>query len=157
MMPTIRRASTADAATVCAVLRRSITECCVLDHQNSPEILEAWLRNKTEDTVRAWLATETNVVWVAQMGDDIVGVAMLEIAGVVALCYVLPEALHKGIGMALLTQVQTHAIALKLNELRLSSTQSGYAFYSRHGFTDIGPSTSRFGLRSRRMVKLLFE
>lgn len=154
-MPTIRRASPADAATVCAVLRRSITECCVLDHKNHSDVLHAWLRNKTEDTIRTWLMMETNIVWVAQKDRDVVGVTMLDTSGVVALCYVLPEALYKGIGKALLQQLEAYAVTLKLNELRVSSTQSGYAFYTRQHYVDIGASTSPFGLSSRRMVKSL--
>ena len=39
----IRIATSTDAFEACNVLRRSIVECCSLDHRDDPAILEAWL------------------------------------------------------------------------------------------------------------------
>lgn len=43
----IRDAVAEDAIEACEALRRSITELCVADHRNDPDLLANWLRNKT--------------------------------------------------------------------------------------------------------------
>lgn len=76
-MITIRQATSKDSDTACDALRRSIIECCVLEHRNNPEILAAWLRNKTPSTFASWIDSGTNVIFVAERFKSIVGVAML--------------------------------------------------------------------------------
>lgn len=43
----VRPAMPKDAVGAVAAMRESITELCGVDHQNDPETLEAWLKNKT--------------------------------------------------------------------------------------------------------------
>jgi hypothetical protein len=52
----IRDAIAEDAPAACQVLRRSISELCVADHENDPTILAKWLLNKTPDIVASWMA-----------------------------------------------------------------------------------------------------
>ena len=61
----IRDAGPVDAAPVCAVLRRSITELCVADHRNDPAILERWLANKTPEIVASWIGQPASSMLVA--------------------------------------------------------------------------------------------
>ena len=58
----VRDALPEDAAAAVAVLRASIAELCVADHQNDPASLERWLRNKTVQNFVAWLADPANCV-----------------------------------------------------------------------------------------------
>ena len=48
----IRAASLEDADTVSAVLRRSITELCVADHENDEAVLADWLADKSPEAIR---------------------------------------------------------------------------------------------------------
>lgn len=51
----IRTATVLDAKTVCAAVRRSITECCEADHRGDTKIIATWLENKTIENVTLWL------------------------------------------------------------------------------------------------------
>ncbi len=47
----IRVARADDAAEICVILQRSITELCAADHKNDPQILSRWIANKTPDNL----------------------------------------------------------------------------------------------------------
>lgn len=142
----VRPAVPGDSAGACAVLRRSITECCTRDHEHRPEILTAWLGNKTPQNVGAWFCLPTNFALVALHDDVVVGVALLTQAGKLSLCYVVPEALHCGIGKALLHGLEAQARAWGISTVRLHSTASASAFYARNGYTQDGVEKSCYGV-----------
>src|SRR6478735_4761117 len=60
-----REARTEEAVEACHVVRRSITELCLADHQDDPAILEKWLANKTPTNVRSWIARPDAHMFVA--------------------------------------------------------------------------------------------
>ena len=66
----VRDARPEDAAAACAVLRASISELCVADHHNDPEILGRWLANKTPENVVAWAADPDTSLLLA-VEDDV--------------------------------------------------------------------------------------
>ncbi|MEO7493643.1 MAG: GNAT family N-acetyltransferase [Massilia sp.] len=142
----IRPATPDDAPAACGVLRRSITECCTDDHQNRPEILDAWLGNKTPQTVAGWLSAPSNHTVVAEQDGEVVGVALVTQAGKLSLCYVLPEVLHRGVGKALLGAAEAQARAWGVSVLRLHGTASVRDFYARNGYVSAGRDKSCFGL-----------
>ena len=61
----IRAAHAGDAAVIADLLRRSIAELCVIDHENNPAWLEPWLANKTPEIVASWIANPANHMFVA--------------------------------------------------------------------------------------------
>lgn len=142
----IRPAVVADASQACAVLRRSITECCVADHHDDPAILQSWLGNKTSDNVASWIDSPSNHTLVALADGALVGVALLTQAGKLSLCYLLPEARHAGIGKALLQGMETQARAWDISVLRLHSTASARDFYARNGYIHAGKEKSCYGV-----------
>lgn len=142
----LRTAVPDDALAACDVLRRSILECCVQDHQHQPDVLHAWLGNKTPQTVAGWFASPTNYTLVAERDGQMVGVALLTQAGKLALCYVLPEALHAGVGKALLAGVEAQARSWDIGVLRLHSTVTASGFYARNGYVNAGKEKSCWGL-----------
>jgi GNAT superfamily N-acetyltransferase len=144
----IRLAASSDASAACNVLRRSIVECCVLDHQNDPAILEAWLGNKTPEMVASWFASPTNYSIVALDGGNVVGVALLTGAGKLALCYLVPEARRKGLGKALLRHVEDQACSWGVKALQLHSTASGEEFFARQGYLRSGNVRSPYGVET---------
>ncbi|MES2741799.1 MAG: GNAT family N-acetyltransferase [Pseudomonadota bacterium] len=141
----IRIATSADAVAACAVLRRSITECCLPDHRNDPAILDAWLGNKTAPMVAGWFASSTNYCLVALDGEQIVGVALLTRAGKICLCYLLPESQGRGIGRALLQRMELQASAWDIKTLQLHSTVSAERFYARQGYLRSGMVKASYG------------
>ena len=153
----IRTAVPGDATAVCAVLRRSITECCADDHQNCPTILASWLGNKTPETVATWFATPTNHTLVAVIDGHVVGVALLTQAGKVSLCYVLPEVKYLGAGKLLLSGLEQQARVWGITVIKLKSTVSAHDFFARNGYINGGKEMSCFGLESDFFWKNLNE
>src|SRR5476649_2776092 len=144
----IRVAASTDAFAACNVLRRSITECCVLDHRDDPAILGAWLGNKTPQMVANWFGSPTNYCLVAVSEGEVVGVALLTGAGKLALCYLLPEARAKGIGKALLARMEEQACGWGVKALQLHSTATGEGFFAGRGYIDAGKVRSPYGVET---------
>ena len=142
----IRTAVPEDAVAACEVLRRSITECCVGDHHNDPALLGAWLGNKTPENVASWFVSPANYTVVAVRDGTVVGLSLLTQAGKLSLCYVLPEALHTGVGTAMLRSVEAQARAWDVSVIRLHGTAAAHGFYVRHGYVSAGKDKSCFGL-----------
>jgi len=76
MTPLVRTATPADAEAACAVIRRSIAESCIEDHDRDPTVLATWLANKTPEVVRSWIASPDAFGVVAECDGAIVGFAM---------------------------------------------------------------------------------
>jgi predicted N-acetyltransferase YhbS len=142
----IRPAVPPDAAAVCEVLRRSIAECCALDHRNDPAILAAWLGNKHPAMVRSWFESPTNYSLVALSQGEVVGISLLTGAGKLALCYLLPEAQRQGAGTALLRRMEEQAVASGMKALYLHSTVTAEGFFAAAGYRRDGNVRSPYGV-----------
>jgi len=143
---------TAEAA--CTLIRQSITHCCSLDHGHDPAILTAWLINKTPENLAAWMSAPDAAAWGAYRGDTMVGFALVARA-TLALCYVVPEAIHQGVGRALLRQAEGHARKVGLSALGLESTRTAEHFYRRNGYVPHGAVQTWAGLQAQPMRKAL--
>jgi GNAT superfamily N-acetyltransferase len=142
----IRTATPEDATAACGVLRRSILECCVQDHQNDSDVLNTWLGNKTPQNVGAWVTSPANYTLVAERDGELVGVALLTRAGKLSLCYVLPEAQGHGAGKALLEAAEAKAREWGIGTMTLKSTIGAREFYARRGYTNAGRDRTCYGL-----------
>lgn len=155
----IRQAVPSDAAAACALLRRSIEEGCVADHGRRPDILEAWLGNKTPQNVQAWFASPSNHAVVAEREQDgqreLVGLALLNQAGKLALCYVQPDLLRGGVGSALVASLEAQARAWSIGKLHMHCPASASPFFERHGYVNAGKDKACFGLECDFLWKQL--
>ncbi len=145
-MTAVRRADPRDAQAATDVLRRSITELCVLDHRGDADTLGKWLANKTPQNFLSWLASDDNFCVVAEADSQVVGVGLLHRGGEIRLCYLAPGAQRKGIGKAIYVALEEQAKAWGLRTLRLESTVSARQFYERQGFRSAGIVTPGFGI-----------
>jgi N-acetylglutamate synthase-like GNAT family acetyltransferase len=134
----IRRAEAEDAEAVAALLIRSIREVCGPDYGNDEAMLSAWCANKTPENIRRGILNPNNYWIVALEGETIAGTALLTTSGKIALCFILPEWLHLGIGKALLNDLINYARVLGIRTLTLESTRTGREFYKRNGFIELG-------------------
>lgn len=150
----IRSAASSTAAAACTVVRQSITHCCALDHHHDTAILNAWLSNKTAENLAAWITAPGASAWGAYRGETMVGFALLTQA-TLALCYVLPDALHQGVGRALLHEAEAHARQRGVTVLGLESTRTALAFYLRNGYEPVGAAQAWAGLQAQPMHKVL--
>jgi GNAT superfamily N-acetyltransferase len=147
-MPTARIATVEDAEAAVRVLRRSITELCILDHLNDPTNLQKWLENKTVETFHSWLSSKTNFCVVTELDAQVNGVGLLNRDGELLLCYVSPESLRLGFGSAIVLALENEARVWGIQKLHLGSTVSARSFYESHGYVSAGESTCSFGLSS---------
>lgn len=143
----IRHATAEDAAAACEVLRRSITELCGSDHMDDPAVLGAWLANKTQRNVAAWIADPGRCTLVAAGTDGaILGVGMANATGEIALNYVSPDARFRGISRALVGALEDWLRGLGRSRCRLVSTETACRFYTGLGYRPDGPAQPAFGV-----------
>jgi GNAT superfamily N-acetyltransferase len=151
----LRVAVAGDEQSVCELLRRSIAEGCAPDHRDHPAVLDNWLSNKTPQNVRNWLGSPSNYMVVADSGTALLGVALLNQAGKLALCYVDPAAMRRGIGRAMLDAVEAQARSWNISKLHLHSPASAAGFFARLGYADGGKEKACYGLECDLLWKPL--
>lgn len=132
----IRAAQMREASAICDVLRRSITELCVADHQNDPARLGEWLANKTPEDVASWIADPDNCMFVAVAGERVLGVGSVRSGGEIALNYVAPEGRFQGVSRAMLRTLEDTARELGCHRVTLTSTFTAHDFYLAAGYAD---------------------
>lgn len=141
----IREAVPADAAPACEVLRRSITELCVADHHDDPDILARWLANKTPKNVRSWIANPESSMLVATEGNAILAVGSVTDGGEITLNYVSPDARFRGVSRAMLRALEARAMARGNTRTTLISSETARLFYHSAGYVEVGPPQRKFG------------
>jgi GNAT superfamily N-acetyltransferase len=151
----IRRATPRDARAASNVLRRSIEELCVADHRDDPALKEAWLANKTQQTVRRWIADPAGRVLVAEVDGSVAGVAAVRADGEIVLNYVAPEARFTGVSKALLAAIESYLLDEGVKEARLSSTLTARRFYLEAGYREAEEEQISPGLDGQPMEKAL--
>ncbi|WP_160170450.1 GNAT family N-acetyltransferase [Afipia sp. P52-10] len=139
----IRPARLEEAAAICAVLRRSITELCVADHQNNPDWLDEWLANKQPEIVAGWIADPENCLLVAVAGERVLAAGCIKRSGAIMLNYVSPDARFRGVSRAMLRALEAVARRNGCREVTLTSTLTAHDFYLAAGYTDRDDALAR--------------
>lgn len=148
----VRQPKPEDAEAACSAVRASIEVCCAADHGGERARLDAWLKNKTPETFRAWIQSDTLYCVVVEESSKIVGFGM-SAAGEVLLCYVTPEARFRGAGKAVLQSIELQVKTSGISELRLESTRTALEFYRRNGYKSCGPVVTFAGMEGHPMSK----
>jgi GNAT superfamily N-acetyltransferase len=144
----IRDAAKADAAAACEVLRASITELCVADHRNDPEIVGRWLANKTPENLTSWIADPEASLLLAVKGDEILAVGAVRNDGEITMNYVSPAARFRGVSTALLEALERRAKERGNTNCNLLSTETAHRFYLDRGYVGVGAPQGKFGTAS---------
>jgi GNAT superfamily N-acetyltransferase len=134
------------------VLVASITALCIEDHQNRPEIVAPWLRNKTPKGVAQMLANPALTLFVAEREGEVVAVGVFRASREIALNYVSPAHRFTGVSKALLREMEE---ALGPGEASLTSTATAHEFYQRMGWRDHGEAERGGGMIAYAMRKRL--
>lgn len=132
----IRIADEDDAEGACSVLRRSIEELCVADHQDDAETIQGWFANKTAANVRLWICTPGRRLVIAEENGEILGVGAGTAAGEVTLNYVSPDARFRGVSKAILAALETYFREQGNTRSTLISTRTAHQFYRAAGYED---------------------
>lgn len=152
----IRKATPEDAVEVCALLRRSITELCVQDHHNDPEILAKWAGTKTPELVALWAIEPQSTMLVAcDDSQKILAVGAVTDDGVITLNYVHPDARFKGISRAMVVALEAYAAQKGCACCSLNSTGTARRFYLSCGYEEGTAKTGSFGNQVYEMKKTL--
>jgi GNAT superfamily N-acetyltransferase len=127
----IRRATHADREGVYYVHVNAVRVTCA-EHY-APHEIDGWVGTKRNESYA--LPLDTCDVFVAIEHDHVVGFSQLnptmyEVEAV----YVDPAYLRRGIGAALLVEVETSAWSRGLRELRLAASLNAVPFYASCGF-----------------------
>ena len=130
----IRPALPSEAEAAIDLVRRSITQLCVEDHQNDPMTLQGWLANKSAKNMRTWIETPGSFAFVADRDGAMAGVGVYTGAGDLMLLYVEPEARFSGISSALLAHMEESARALRLPSLHVSASRAARRFFLERGY-----------------------
>ena len=151
-MITVRPAVPADAPAMSTLLVASITELCVADHQNRPEALQPWLRNKTPAGVLNWFANPDNRLFVAERYGVLAAAGGFNTSREVILNYVSPLHRFRGASKALLAAMEE---ALGPGDATLTSTKTAHRFYLAMGWADTGEIDRDGGMVAYPMRKRL--
>ncbi|WP_348540279.1 GNAT family N-acetyltransferase [Ruegeria sp. R14_0] len=136
------------------ILVRSITQLCVADHADDPEIIAQWTANKNPATIRDWIDAGAQI-WLAEQAGQPAAVGALGQDGDITLLYIDPDHTGGGVGRALLEKLERELIRAGHAEGRLEATKTAYPFYARHGWQATGGCSQRTDLSCLHMRKSL--
>jgi len=148
----VRLAEPDDAPGMSKLLIASITELCVADHRNDPDILALWLANKTEDGVGRWFANPDNTLLVAERDGSLAAAGGINVAREIILNYVAPGHRFAGVSSALLAAMEG---VLGLGEATLSSTATARKFCRTRGWVETGTEETWARMTAYPMRKML--
>ncbi len=129
MVYDIRPATVDDAAQISRVVLAALHESNARDY--GPETIARVARSFTPDGIAATLAMRQ--VFVAVDAARIVGTASRD-GAVVRSVFVAPDAQGRGIGRALMAEIDRAAVAAGVATLTLQSSLTALGFYGRLGF-----------------------
>lgn len=151
----VRRAVGEDAGAMSRVLIASISELCGPDHGGDPELIAGWTRNKSVAGIGAMLANPEMTLLVAQIGEAVVGVGAVAGGDEVALNYVDPAHVRRGVGRAMLAAIEAEIVSRGFAAGRLTSTRTALDFYRANGWREDGPPETGWGTLGYPMRKHL--
>jgi predicted N-acetyltransferase YhbS len=131
----IRPARPEDAAAISRVIISALRETNAKDY--SEAIIARVEQNFSPTAVLELL--QRRLVFVAAKGDDIVGTASLD-GRVVRTVFIKPECQSRGIGRALMAQVERVAIEKGVTVLAVPSSVTAEPFYAKLGFNAVRDS-----------------
>ena len=135
------------------ILRASITQLCVADHQNRADLLAPWLVNKTVATFEEWLEDPERILLVAEQDGALLGVGMATRSGEIMLNYVAPDRRFEGVSSRMLKSLEKTLLEQGKTELNLLSTKTAHAFYLTRGWANSGQPLEDAGMVSFPMTK----
>ncbi|MDE1997192.1 MAG: GNAT family N-acetyltransferase [Rhizobiaceae bacterium] len=151
----IRTANPDDAEQAIQVIRQSIEELCISDHQRDENILGTWLSNKTPENFRSWLNSPNQTLLVAERDGGICAVGAATRTGEITLNYISPHARFQDISKAMVIALERRLLDWGNKRAHLVSTHTALQFYRSVGYVDAGPPEFWEQLPGYPMEKIL--
>lgn len=130
------------------VIRRSIIELCVADHNHDSALLAAWLANKTTETFETWMKRVDASYLLAIDDGEIAAVGAVTDRGEILLNYVSPETRFRGASRTSLAALEQRAAERGRTHCKLVSTETARRFYQARGYREAGVPTRKFGMET---------
>lgn len=151
----VRSATLADTGIINRIVERSIRIGCALDHRNHPLLVSDWLNRSSADFIGSRLADPHFYLCIASFEDKPVGVGMARVSGEILLCYVQPESFRRGVGRALMHNLEGWLRIRGVQHVHLNSTRTAEAFYRHLGYQQAAPPGLSTGLQTVPLHKPL--
>ncbi|UST99058.1 GNAT family N-acetyltransferase [Pseudomonas siliginis] len=151
----IRSATLADTGIINRIVERSIRIGCALDHRNHPLLVSDWLNRSSADFISSRLADPHFYLCIASFEDKPVGVGMARVSGEIPLCYVQPESFRRGVGRALMHNLEGWLRIRGVQHVYLNSTRTAEAFYRHLGYQQAAPPGLSTGVQTVPLHKPL--
>lgn len=130
----LRRAIAADAPAIWAVRAGAIRQTCRSHYP--AELLERWASSPLPDTFQSRIENEYFIVGTA--GSRVAGFAALKVSGAeIEAVFVAPDAGRRGLGRALLADLETVARQSGLQSLSLNASLNAVPFYCAVGYSAV--------------------
>ncbi|WP_370601227.1 GNAT family N-acetyltransferase [Pseudomonas nitroreducens] len=126
----IRKARSEDAAAISQVIVTTVRESN--DQDYPANVIESVAANFSPERLIELL--EQRLVFVALLGDEIVGTGALD-GNVVRSLFIAPRQQNKGIGQALMAQIEETALERGVEALLIPSSLTAQSFYARLGYS----------------------
>ncbi|TLP70454.1 GNAT family N-acetyltransferase [Pseudomonas nitroreducens] len=126
---TIRQARSDDATAISRVIVAAVRESNGQDYPAS--VIESVVAHFTPERVIELLAQR--LVFVALLGSEIVGTGALD-GNAVRSLFITPQQQRKGIGLALMGQIEEAALQRGIEALLVPSSLTAESFYARQGY-----------------------
>ncbi|MEP9321254.1 GNAT family N-acetyltransferase [Pseudomonas sp. LABIM340] len=126
---TIRQARSDDATAISRVIVAAVRESNGQDYPAS--VIESVVAHFTPERVIELLAQR--LVFVALLGSEIVGTGALD-GNAVRSLFITPQQQRKGIGQALMEQIEEAALQRGIEALLVPSSLTAESFYARLGY-----------------------
>src|SRR5919201_2530351 len=134
MRVTIREMRREDARRFLDVHHAAVRGLAARDYP--PAVIEAWAPAITDERIERFRANRDGELrLVAEIGGEIVGIgALVARASELRACYVAPTAARRGVGTAIVNEIERIARGDGLNSLTLQSSIMAEPFYSALGY-----------------------
>lgn len=127
----VRPVAEAELPAVAALHRASILALCATHY--APDALAAWTDALRPEGYRALF--ESRVFLVAVDGEELVGFGVIEpTEALLHACYVRPSVAHRGVGRALVAEMERTARERGASSVRLNATDNAVGFYEALGY-----------------------
>ncbi|WPP01453.1 GNAT family N-acetyltransferase [Pseudomonas sp. HR96] len=144
-----------DAMAISRLIDHSVRTGCAVDHRNDPQLLNTWLRSSSPARLLRLLDQGHIHARLALMHSRPVGVALAHADGEILHCYVLSEFSRRGVGTALMSELEEQLLERGCVTACLSSNLTGQGFYRHLGYREVGQPLRMGGLTLTPMEKSL--
>ncbi|MBV6290333.1 GNAT family N-acetyltransferase [Pseudomonas aegrilactucae] len=151
----IIKARPVEGAVIERLMQQTIAEGAGADHQGQPQVIEAWSRSKQRAQIARWLCDPALHLNLGRWQGRPVATGLALRSGEICQCFVQPDYWRRGVGRALMGDLEQALRGWGCPRAMLYSTPSAVAFFERLGYAGNGPPLGFHGLRLQLMHKTL--